>query len=177
MLRRSNYTCVALPPRLHESLPSDHVESTRANKCKPVPQAKTILDYEDHARASGVGDNGVFYSCCGTRRSTLPPTRAQVSAARSRSRAAPPAEVTLDLVWAEDCLSDLRSSAAVFMTVARCFSKVERPRILVKRSAGLSSVGTRLTLTMDAPRSSRILKSLRSTWRECCADVNRWHRS
>ena len=152
---------MSLCPPDSTSLPQA-TTSTRANQCKSGPQAKTIPDYGDHARAS-VGDNGVFYSCYGTRRSTLPPARAQVSAARSRSRAALPAEVTLDLVWAEGCLSDLRSSAAVFMTVARCFSKVERPRILVKRSAGLSSVGTRLTLTMDAPRSSRILKSLRST--------------
>ena len=60
-LRRSNYMCVALPPRLHESFPSDHVESTRANQCKSVPQAKAIPDYGDHARAGGVGDNGVFY--------------------------------------------------------------------------------------------------------------------
>ena len=33
--------CVALPPRLHESFPSDHVETTRANQCKSVPQAKS----------------------------------------------------------------------------------------------------------------------------------------
>ena len=42
------------------------------------------------------------------------------------------------------------------------FLERERPRILVNRSAGLFSVGTWLTLTMDAPRSSLILKSLRS---------------
>ena len=55
--------CVALPPRLHESFPSDHVETTRANQCKSVPQAKpkAIPDYGDHARTGGVGDNGVFY--------------------------------------------------------------------------------------------------------------------
>ena len=55
------YVCRSAPPTPRVSPKSDHVESTRANQCKSVPQAKAIPDYGDHARAGGVGDNGVFY--------------------------------------------------------------------------------------------------------------------
>lgn len=51
-----------------------------------------------------------------------------------------------------------------FITVLRCFSNGCLPRIFVNRSAGFSSPGMCRTVTRPAPRSSRILKSLRSTW-------------
>ena len=64
-----------------------------------------------------------------------------------------------------------------FITVLRCFSNGWRVRHFVNMSAEFSSVPRCFTSTRRAPRSSRILNSLRSMWRVCWAEVKRWHRS
>ena len=53
--------------------------------------------------------------------------------------------------------------APVLSTVARCRSNTCRPKTFVNKSAGFRSVGMCFTFTTPAPRSSRILNTLRST--------------